>query len=167
MPDAVHGAAHGVGVGALGGLADLAEPECAKGVALLRVGAVGGLELGDLQGGHQEASTGTGSSASASGSAAAASASRGPCEPRTSPTLRPRSAATSSGRRRFSSAVIVAFTRLIGFCEPSDFDSTSRMPASSSTARTPPRSEEHTSELQSHVNLVCRLLLEKKKKQAV
>src|SRR5438477_9298971 len=35
-------------------------------------------------------------------------------------------------------------------------------------ARSPPtreRSEEHTSELQSHVNLVCRLLLEKKKKQ--
>src|SRR5882762_7005008 len=30
--------------------------------------------------------------------------------------------------------------------------------------RCPPRSEEHTSELQSHLNLVCRLLLEKKKK---
>src|SRR5260370_17756148 len=29
------------------------------------------------------------------------------------------------------------------------------------------RSEEHTSELQSHLNLVCRLLLEKKKKEAV
>src|SRR5256885_6962974 len=29
---------------------------------------------------------------------------------------------------------------------------------------TPPRSEEHTSELQSPCNLVCRLLLEKKKK---
>src|SRR6266571_3018644 len=29
----------------------------------------------------------------------------------------------------------------------------------------PGRSEEHTSELQSHVNLVCRLLLEKKKKR--
>src|SRR5438477_4998705 len=29
------------------------------------------------------------------------------------------------------------------------------------------RSEEHTSELQSHVNLVCRLLLEKKKKPRV
>src|SRR5690242_21583638 len=29
----------------------------------------------------------------------------------------------------------------------------------------PLRSEEHTSELQSHVNLVCRLLLEKKKKK--
>src|SRR5690242_20911214 len=28
-----------------------------------------------------------------------------------------------------------------------------------------PRSEEHTSELQSHVNLVCRLLLEKKKQK--
>src|SRR4051812_49709804 len=28
------------------------------------------------------------------------------------------------------------------------------------------RSEEHTSELQSHVNIVCRLLLEKKKKQS-
>src|SRR6266480_2526809 len=30
-----------------------------------------------------------------------------------------------------------------------------------------PRSEEHTSELQSHVNLVCRLLLEKKNKTHV
>src|SRR5256885_10981598 len=30
--------------------------------------------------------------------------------------------------------------------------------------RHPPRSEEHTSELQSPCNLVCRLLLEKKKK---
>src|SRR4051812_49576565 len=33
------------------------------------------------------------------------------------------------------------------------------------TGRAKPRSEEHTSELQSHVNLVCRLLLEKKKKK--
>src|SRR5205807_7879268 len=31
--------------------------------------------------------------------------------------------------------------------------------------RSPPRSEEHTSELQSPCNLVCRLLLEKKKKK--
>src|SRR5260370_26944920 len=29
------------------------------------------------------------------------------------------------------------------------------------------RSEEHTSELQSHLNLVCRLLLEKKKNQSI
>src|SRR6202041_4195751 len=35
---------------------------------------------------------------------------------------------------------------------------------SRSQATPTPRSEEHTSELQSHVNLVCRLLLEKKKK---
>src|SRR5438477_6160522 len=35
--------------------------------------------------------------------------------------------------------------------------------ASSETRRCALRSEEHTSELQSHVNLVCRLLLEKKK----
>src|SRR4051812_49810433 len=33
------------------------------------------------------------------------------------------------------------------------------------TKTTNARSEEHTSELQSHVNLVCRLLLEKKKKR--
>src|SRR5256885_3239549 len=31
----------------------------------------------------------------------------------------------------------------------------------------PPRSEEHTSELQSPCNLVCRLLLEKKKKPSI
>src|SRR5260221_6790678 len=31
----------------------------------------------------------------------------------------------------------------------------------------PTRSEEHTSELQSHSDLVCRLLLEKKKKQII
>src|SRR2546427_1429450 len=35
----------------------------------------------------------------------------------------------------------------------------------SSSATTDERSEEHTSELQSQSNLVCRLLLEKKKKQ--
>src|SRR2546422_11274728 len=32
-------------------------------------------------------------------------------------------------------------------------------------SRRPPRSEEHTSELQSRLHLVCRLLLEKKKKK--
>src|SRR6516225_7990043 len=36
-------------------------------------------------------------------------------------------------------------------------------PSSSLKRETAWRSEEHTSELQSHVNLVCRLLLEKKK----
>src|SRR2546427_1973738 len=37
---------------------------------------------------------------------------------------------------------------------------------SGAMALTPPRSEEHTSELQSQSNLVCRLLLEKKKATA-
>src|SRR5690242_21909233 len=40
----------------------------------------------------------------------------------------------------------------------------SRRAPCSHRAAGPRRSEEHTSELQSHVNLVCRLLLEKKKK---
>src|SRR5260370_22340787 len=43
------------------------------------------------------------------------------------------------------------------------------LPEVASTRRRPAfrycRSEEHTSELQSHLNLVCRLLLEKKKNQ--
>ena len=43
-----------------------------------------------------------------------------------------------SGRAAAAAPSTVAFTRLIGFWVPSDFDSTSRMPASSSTARTPP-----------------------------
>src|SRR6266571_6394027 len=38
-----------------------------------------------------------------------------------------------------------------------------RPPSTAFDRRLRPRSEEHTSELQSHVNLVCRLLLEKKK----
>src|SRR5438105_14633808 len=46
--------------------------------------------------------------------------------------------------------------------------SSTRRPSRSSTntgsSRSPTRSEEHTSELQSRVDLVCRLLLEKKKK---
>src|SRR5438477_3466820 len=46
----------------------------------------------------------------------------------------------------------------------------SRLPQAAAVqalARSLVRSEEHTSELQSHVNLVCRLLLEKKKKQRI
>src|SRR5690242_21491999 len=39
-----------------------------------------------------------------------------------------------------------------------------RSPARAGCPRAARRSEEHTSELQSHVNLVCRLLLERKKK---
>src|SRR5437588_2319071 len=42
-----------------------------------------------------------------------------------------------------------------------------RWPSASGTRRPRPRSEEHTSELQSHSDLVCRLLLEKKKAETV
>src|SRR5260370_2120484 len=41
-----------------------------------------------------------------------------------------------------------------------------REPRDAGLAWFPERSEEHTSELQSHLNLVCRLLLEKKKKRS-
>src|SRR6266853_6410503 len=44
---------------------------------------------------------------------------------------------------------------------PPPASATHRRPAA--TTPRPPRSEEHTSELQSQSNLVCRLLLEKKK----
>src|SRR5690242_21308678 len=62
-------------------------------------------------------------------------------------------------------ATIGGFTILSSACAPRF--SPSMIALSPGTAMTPgyfvPRSEEHTSELQSHVNLVCRLLLEKKK----
>src|SRR5260221_9685282 len=41
---------------------------------------------------------------------------------------------------------------------------TFRIPGALISTAAPDRSEEHTSELQSHSDLVCRLLLEKKKK---
>src|SRR2546430_13291740 len=71
-----------------------------------------------------------------------------------------------------SKAPPVRPTRTAGekrFCDPSRIESEPirSPPASRLESRKPPsrmRSEEHTSELQSQSNLVCRLLLEKKKK---
>src|SRR6266480_6547567 len=51
-----------------------------------------------------------------------------------------------------------------GGCRGSGTRSRGREPGSPPTRPGWARSEEHTSELQSHVNLVCRLLLEKKNK---
>src|SRR5260370_30334507 len=45
-----------------------------------------------------------------------------------------------------------------------DFDTVAKMFDEQQAGQLGDRSEEHTSELQSHLNLVCRLLLEKKKK---
>src|SRR5260370_32815042 len=53
-------------------------------------------------------------------------------------------------------------TRLLGDIRLASFTHRSRFAGSPKTSRRS-RSEEHTSELQSHLNLVCRLLLEKKK----
>ena len=58
--------------------------------------------------------------------------------PSTSATVLSRSAATSSGRRSALRPATVAATRFTGLEVPSDLLRMSRMPASSSTARTPP-----------------------------
>src|SRR5205807_5728129 len=50
----------------------------------------------------------------------------------------PLRSAVEDASERFSSADIVAFTKLCGFDEPCDFVRISCTPASSSTARTPP-----------------------------
>src|SRR2546426_4402040 len=71
----------------------------------------------------------------------------GPHQPCRTPTV----AATSTDTT--STAVLAALER------------TPLRPPTSSTPAAPSRSEEHTSELQSPCNLVCRLLLEKKKKK--
>src|SRR4051794_41347304 len=51
-------------------------------------------------------------------------------------------------------------------CPPPSRECPPPRPHRCRAARAPARSEEHTSELQSPVHLVCRLLLEKKKKKA-
>src|SRR4029434_7458350 len=102
---------------------DLPEAERLQRLVLLAAGTRGRLDLSDREGGHHALTSGS----SAFGSS-----------PLTSRTARPRSSARCAGLRRPWSAATVAFTRLIGFWLPSDFESTSWMPASSSTARTPP-----------------------------
>src|SRR5215210_6177780 len=122
---------------ALDRLVDAAQPERAESLALLFVGAIGRAALGDLQLGHVAAGA---SGAGASGDTGCSSWPSGSCwlRPSTWSMVSPRSSATSSGRRSDWSPATVAFTRLIGFCEPRLLERMSWMPASSSTARTPP-----------------------------
>src|SRR5690242_20799658 len=54
---------------------------------------------------------------------------------------------------------------MIGLLEAARHYATDRAASFETYAGIRIRSEEHTSELQSHVNLVCRLLLEKKKEE--
>src|SRR6266704_1132868 len=64
--------------------------------------------------------------------------------------------------RRPPRSTLFPYTTL--FRSPACLASTSRSPVSRRRCSTASRSEEHTSELQSRFDLVCRLLLEKKKK---
>src|SRR2546427_6675088 len=81
---------------------------------------------------------------------------------------RPRRTKTSPARARTRSRMKAGssvFTSNVS-CSPTDFGSHSFETVLSETPWALAwRSEEHTSELQSQSNLVCRLLLEKKKKQ--
>src|SRR5690242_20909174 len=69
-----------------------------------------------------------------------------------------RSIGDREGKRRIGS-------RRRAGCQRSGRDGQVQREAGRSRRDADGRSEEHTSELQSHVNLVCRLLLEKKKKK--
>src|SRR5690348_17600953 len=74
-------------------------------------------------------------------------------------------------RRKISSGVATSSASLSAFSSARFLGTTSpittwmKLIARNATAKLSPRSEEHTSELQSPVHLVCRLLLEKKKKK--
>src|SRR5438105_5483204 len=69
--------------------------------------------------------------------------------------------------RSSSTAPVSVSSSTIATCAPDGHEKFggSYTYVSSSPGSTPARSEEHTSELQSRVDLVCRLLLEKKKNQ--
>src|SRR5260370_32607767 len=59
--------------------------------------------------------------------------------------------------------ILEPVTRAATFCSSRTFQSMNCSMSGWSVSTITIRSEEHTSELQSHLNLVCRLLLEKKK----
>src|SRR6185436_907967 len=80
MTDGVHHPAQLRGIGTLDRLVDAAQAQRLQRASLLRVGAVGGLDLGDQETAHAGVSSVAGASASASaaaGASASASASAG------------------------------------------------------------------------------------------
>src|SRR3989449_8202905 len=85
--------------------------------------------------------------------AASAAAQRTPC-------LRAATAAPVSTSAAYAPAVAASSTRAAGAQMPST-------PVTTRLNTNRGRSEEHTSELQSRLHLVCRLLLEKKKKASL
>src|SRR2546429_5658122 len=66
--------------------------------------------------------------------------------------------------RRPPRSTLFPYTTLFRSTSSGPNASTDDRPFDRSVHRAPARSEEHTSELQSRLHLVCRLLLEKKKK---
>src|SRR4051812_42060795 len=140
VTDAVHHAAGLRRVLDLDRLADAAQPERTQRVELRLVRAVLALDLRHLHdAGASSAASAVPFDSPPTGAPSSVSvAARSPPRPSTWLIDRPRSSATSSGVRRDCRPATVALTRLIGFCEPSDLLRMSWIPASSSTARTPP-----------------------------
>src|SRR4029450_7763227 len=118
----------------LRGAADLAEAECAERAIVLPRLADAAAHLGDLDGAHAVTSAASAAGSSATSAAGASTLRYGS----TSEIVLPRSRATSSGRRSALRPATVALAMLIGFVVPRLFATPSRIPASSSTARTPP-----------------------------
>src|SRR5690606_40783464 len=92
--------------------------------------------------------------------------------PGSSPAVPRSSPAAPGARRSVTSAPCANRGRGRGTSQPcsASVDSSACQPKPPSTTATrtvAPRSEEHTSELQSRENLVCRLLLEKKKEHQI
>src|SRR5256885_11407996 len=69
--------------------------------------------------------------------------------------------------RRPPRSTLFPYTTLFRSRPPAERDIDAETPQASAGCGLPWRSEEHTSELQSPCNLVCRLLLEKKKTYSV
>src|SRR5260370_8737829 len=71
------------------------------------------------------------------------------------------------GRDHMRDCAKVPGVKVVAFCDPDETRMAERATEFESLTGKKPalqqRSEEHTSELQSHLNLVCRLLLQKKK----
>src|SRR3712207_8179891 len=80
--------------------------------------------------------------------------------------FRSRGAAGAGGRGRRRSVPWRPPRQALGADTGGDPARTSRVESGARGGRGPSRSEEHTSELQSRQYLVCRLLLEKKKKHS-
>src|SRR5438034_2312869 len=83
--------------------------------------------------------------------------------------FRSRVTSASAGSARFGTAASIRPVGSVVGRSLSECTATSMRPSrsASSISLVKKRSEEHTSELQSHSDLVCRLLLEKKKKKEI